>query len=203
MIRELIKLYMIFFRIGLFSIGGGYVMLPMLRREMVEDRGWLTDDELIDYYAIAQATPGIIAVNTATFVGYKRSGVPGAIAATAGMVSPSLIIITVIAIFFARFQDIPAVQRAFRGVRVAVAVLLSFTVASLIKKTVRSALEIILAAGAFLGVSMLGISPIPILIVAALSGVAAGAIRSAGKGAGARGPKSTAESAPVRGEKRE
>ncbi|MDY7028755.1 MAG: chromate transporter [Spirochaetota bacterium] len=207
MIRELIKLYMIFFRIGLFSIGGGYVMLPMLRREMVEDRGWLTDDELIDYYAIAQATPGIIAVNTATFVGYKRRGVPGAVASTAGMVSPSLIIITVIAIFFTRFQDIPAVQRAFRGVRVAVAVLLSFTVASLIKKTVRSALEIILAVGAFLGVSMLGISPIPILIIAALCGVAAGAIRSAGKGAGegagARAPKSAAESAPVHGEKRE
>jgi len=215
MIRELFKLYMIFFKIGLFSIGGGYVMLPMLRREMVEDRGWLTDDELIDYYAIAQATPGIIAVNTATFVGYKRRGVPGAIASTAGMVSPSLIIITVIAIFFTRFQEIPAVQRAFRGVRVAVAVLLSFTVASLIKKTVRSVLEVVLAAGAFLGISLLGLSPIPILLTAALVGVAAGMFRSAGKGAAARAHKSAgegagaaadknaAENAMVPGEKRE
>ncbi len=220
MIRELFKLYIIFFRIGLFSIGGGYVMLPMLRREMVEDRGWLTDDELIDYYAIAQATPGIIAVNTATFVGYKRRGIPGAVASTAGMVSPSLIIITVIAIFFTRFQEIPAVQRAFRGVRVAVAVLLSFTVASLIKKTVRSVLEIILAVGAFLGVSLIGISPVPILLTAALVGVAAGVFRSAGKGggegAGAKAPKGAAgksaggkadknavESAMVPGEKRE
>lgn len=199
MIRELIKLYMIFFRIGLFSIGGGYVMLPMLRREMVEDRGWLTDDELIDYYAIAQATPGIIAVNTATFVGYKRRGVPGAVASTAGMVSPSLIIITVIAVFFAQFQDIPAVQRAFRGVRVAVAVLLSFTVASLIKKTVHSVLEVLLAVGSFLGISLFGISPIPILIVAALIGIAAGMI----KNTGAEADKRAAENAAVRGERRE
>ena len=174
MIHELIDLYKIFFRIGLFSIGGGYVMFPMLRREMVEDRAWISDEELLDYYAIAQATPGIIAINTATFVGFKRRGVWGAFAATAGMVTPSLIIITIIAIFFSRLQDNPAVQRAFRGIRVAVAVLLSFTVVSLMKKTVRGALAVMISAGAFLGITWAGFSPIPILLSAAVLGILTG-----------------------------
>jgi len=177
MIRELLRLYFIFFQIGLFSIGGGYVMLPMLRREMVEKRGWLTDDELIDYYAIAQATPGIIAINTATFVGYKRRGIPGALASTAGMVSPSLIIISLIALFFSRFQENPLVQRAFRGIRVAVAVLLSFTVASLFKKTVRGVLAAGISIVAFLGVSVAGSSPVPILAAAAVIGLLTGGVR--------------------------
>ena len=176
MIRELWNLYVIFFRIGLFSIGGGYVMLPMLRREMVEDRDWLTDEELVDYYAIGQATPGIIAINTATFVGYKRRGVFGALASTAGMVSPSLIIITAIAVFFAQFQDNPVVQRAFQGIRVAVSVVLSFTVASLIKKTVRGFMGIFIAVGAFLAVAAFGLSPIPILLSAAAIGIVAGRV---------------------------
>lgn len=174
MIRELLHLFTIFFKIGLFSIGGGYVMLPMLRREMVEDRHWLSDEELIDYYAIGQATPGIIAINTATFVGYKRRGILGAVISTAGMVAPSLIIITLIAIFFAQFQENPLVQRAFRGIRVAVAVLLSFTVWSLIKKTVHNLLGGILCAAGFTAVVVFELSPIPVLIAAALIGLLAG-----------------------------
>ena len=176
MIRELLNLFTIFFKIGLFSIGGGYVMLPMLRREMVENRHWLSDEELIDYYAIAQATPGIIAINTATFVGYKRRGIPGALAGTAGMVTPSLIIITLIALFFARFQENSLVQRAFRGIRVAVAVLLSFTVWSLIKKTVHNLLGGILCGAAFVSIAVFGLSPIPVLISAALIGLIAGGL---------------------------
>ncbi len=151
-------------------------MLPMLRREMVENRHWLSDEELIDYYAIAQATPGIIAINTATFVGYKRRGIPGALAGTAGMVTPSLIIITLIALFFARFQENSLVQRAFRGIRVAVAVLLSFTVWSLIKKTVHNLLGGILCGAAFVSIAVFGLSPIPVLISAALIGLIAGGL---------------------------
>ncbi len=149
-------------------------MLPMLRREMVENRHWLSDEELIDYYAIGQATPGIIAINTATFVGYKRRGIAGAIASTAGMVAPSLIIITLIALFFAQFQENPLAQRAFRGIRVAVAVLLSFTVGSLIRKTVHNLLGGILCAAAFLSIAAFDLSPIPVLISAALIGLLAG-----------------------------
>ncbi|MFW5715262.1 MAG: chromate transporter [bacterium] len=149
-------------------------MLPMLRREMVENRHWLSDEELIDYYAIGQATPGIIAINTATFVGYKRRGIAGAIASTAGMVAPSLIIITLIALFFAQFQENSLAQRAFRGIRVAVAVLLSFTVGSLIRKTVHNLLGGILCAAAFLSIAAFDLSPIPVLISAALIGLLAG-----------------------------
>ncbi|MDY0091470.1 MAG: chromate transporter, partial [Candidatus Vecturithrix sp.] len=105
MLQELLRLYSVFFRIGVFSIGGGYVMLAMLQDEVVEKYKWLTHEELLNYYAISQAAPGINAINTATFVGYKRGGVLGAIIATAGMVTPSLIIITIIAIFFTRFQE--------------------------------------------------------------------------------------------------
>lgn len=185
MIRELLNLFTIFFKIGLFSIGGGYVMLPMLRREMVEDRHWLSDEELIDYYAIAQATPGIIAINTATFVGYKRRGIPGALASTAGMVTPSLIIITLIALFFAQFQENPLVQRAFRGIRVAVALLLSFTVWSLIRKTVHNLLGGILCGAAFLSIVVFELSPIPVLISAALIGLVAGRLTARKEKSGA------------------
>ena len=185
MIRELLNLFTIFFKIGLFSIGGGYVMLPMLRREMVEDRHWLSDEELIDYYAIAQATPGIIAINTATFVGYKRRGIPGALASTAGMVTPSLIIITLIALFFAQFQENPLVQRAFRGIRVAVAVLLSFTVWSLIRKTVHNLLGGILCGAGFVSIVAFEFSPIPVLISAALIGLVAGRLTARKEKSGA------------------
>ncbi|MDZ7619920.1 MAG: chromate transporter, partial [Patescibacteria group bacterium] len=172
--RDLVELYAVFFRIGLFSIGGGYVMLPMLRREMVESRDWLTDDELMNYYAIGQATPGIIAINTATFVGYKRKGIVGGIAATLGMVTPSLIIITLIAALFARFQEVELVQRAFKGIRVAVAMLLVFTVWTLFRKTVKDAFGAILCLGACLAVVALDVSPIPVIVIAGLCGLAWG-----------------------------
>ena len=93
----LIHLFMAFARIGAFTFGGGYAMLPMLQKEVVEKYHWATEDEIMDYYAIGQCTPGIIAVNTATFVGYKTAGIPGADLATLGMITPSIIIITVIA----------------------------------------------------------------------------------------------------------
>lgn len=176
-IKELLQLFFIFFRIGLFSIGGGYVMLPMLRREMVETRGWLTDEQLIDFYAIAQATPGIIAINTATFVGFRRRSVAGACAATLGMVAPSLIIITAIALFFDQVREVPVMERAFRGVRIAVAMLLSFTLFTLIKKTVLSLFSIVLFLAALAGVAIFDLSPVPILLAAAAAGILFGILR--------------------------
>ena len=97
--KELWELYISFFRIGILTFGGGLAMLPMLKYELVEKRSWITENTLLDCYAIGQCTPGIIAVNTATFVGYKRKGISGGIIATLGMVSPSLLIITVVAVF--------------------------------------------------------------------------------------------------------
>ena len=95
--KELLDMFLTFARIGGFTFGGGYAMLPMLQKEVVNGRHWATDEELMDYYAIGQCTPGIIAVNTATFVGYKNRGIPGAIAATLGVIAPSLVIIMIIA----------------------------------------------------------------------------------------------------------
>ncbi len=172
--KRLLSLFALFFKIGLFSIGGGYVMLPMLKEEMVRKRGWLTDEEVLNYYAIGQATPGIIAVNTATFAGYKTAGIPGALAATAGMVTPSLIIITLIAAFLSGFREIPLVARAFAGVRVAVAVLLFFTIADMIKKGIKRRLDFILLAAAFCGITFFGLSPVTIALCAAAAGILGG-----------------------------
>ncbi len=146
-------------------------MLPMLRDELIKKRGWLTDEELLDYYAIGQATPGIIAINTATFVGYKRRGIPGAVISTIGMVTPSLIIIMVIAVFLPRFQEIALVQKAFLGIRVAVSVLLVNTLISLAKKGWKSAVEIILSLAALAAAAVFEVSPVPVIIAGALAGL--------------------------------
>ena len=118
-----LDLFLTFAQIGVCTFGGGYAMLPILQREVVEKRGWATEDELMDYYAIGQCTPGVIAVNTSTFIGYRLRGVPGAITATAGMVFPSLVIITIIAAFIQQFAHLAVVQHAFAGIRIAVCAL--------------------------------------------------------------------------------
>ena len=134
--NELLKLFMAFARIGAFTFGGGYAMLPMLQKEVVEKNHWATEDEIMDYFAIGQCTPGIIAVNTATFVGYKTKGIPGAIAATLGMITPSIIIITVIAAFLKNFADLPIVKHAFNGIRACVCVLILNAVTKLAQKSI-------------------------------------------------------------------
>ena len=164
--KLLIDLFFTFARIGVCTFGGGYAMLPILQREVVEKRGWATDEELTDYFAIGQCTPGIIAVNTATFIGYKLKSYVGGVVATLGLVFPSLVIIIIIAAFLAEFADIPAVQHALAGVNACVVALIAVSVLNLGKSTLKNALSI----GIFLVVLLLGfwvgISPV-ILIVAA------------------------------------
>ncbi len=167
----LLKLYLSFFKIGLFTFGGGYAMLPMLERELVENKKWITNEEILDYFAIGQCTPGVIAVNTATLVGYKRSKVIGAVAATLGVVSPSVLIITIIAAVLSNFSGIPAVQHAFSGIRIAVCALITASVIKLIKSNVKSVLQIVLAVAAFIVVAVLGASPVWVVIGAALAGL--------------------------------
>ncbi len=165
------SLFRIFFHIGLCSIGGGYVMLPMLREEMVSKRAWVTDERLLDYYSIGQATPGIIAINTATFVGYGQAGVLGGVTATVGMVAPSLIIITVIAAFFQHFYDVALVQSAFRGIRVGVAVVLAAMVVELARKNLKDVLGWSLCLAAFGLILVARVSPVPIILAAAAVGL--------------------------------
>ena len=136
--NEYLQLFLVFAQVGVCTFGGGYAMLPILQREVVDKRGWCTEDELADYFAIGQCTPGVIAVNTATFVGSKRKGIPGGIVATLGMVFPSVVIITLIAAFLRNFAHIPAVGHAFVGVRAAVVALIASSVLKLAKTTVKT-----------------------------------------------------------------
>ena len=135
-LRELLDMYFTFFRIGAVTFGGGYAMLPILQREVVEKRHWATDEELTDYYAIGQCTPGIIAVNTATFIGRKYRGNVGGVVTTLGVVSPSVIIISLIAALINNFSEIAWVKSALAGIRVCVCVFILNAVVKLLKSAV-------------------------------------------------------------------
>ena len=175
--QELWTMYAAFFRIGLFTFGGGYAMLPMLQREVVNRYHWATDEELLDCYAIGQCTPGVIAVNTATYVGYRKRGVIGGIAATLGVISPSILIIIVVAMALSPFMTNPYVVRAFAGIRVAVCALIASSVVKLAKKSVKDVWGILLCASAFVIVAVFGASPIWVTIGAAICGLAIGKVR--------------------------
>lgn len=131
-----VDLFLTFARVGVCTFGGGYAMLPILQREVVEKKKWATDEELADYFAIGQCTPGIIAVNTATFVGQKQRGIPGGVVATLGLVFPSVLIILAIAAFLQNFADLPVVVHAFNGVRACVCALILSSVLKLRKNTI-------------------------------------------------------------------
>ena len=168
----LLDLFCAFFRIGLFTFGGGYAMLPLLQREIVEKKKWATEEEILDYFAVGQCTPGIIAVNTATFVGFKEKKLSGAIFATLGIVSPSLVIITVIAALLSNFARIAAVQNAFAGIRVAVCVLILNSIVKLWKKSVVDKLTFAVFLAVFIGSVLLShVSPVVFIVAAAVLGI--------------------------------
>ena len=133
-----LDLFLTFAKVGVCTFGGGYAMLPILQREVVEKKGWATDEELTDYFAIGQCTPGVIAVNTATFIGSKLRGIPGGIFTTLGVVFPSIVIITLIAALLSNFADIPVVQHALAGVNACVVALIASSVIKLGKSTLKN-----------------------------------------------------------------
>ena len=133
---ELLELYLVFVRIGSVTFGGGYAMLPILERELADKRGWTTTDELLDYFAIGQCTPGLIALNVSTFIGNKRKGIPGAVVCNLGFLTAPIIIILIIAAFLKNFARYPVVQHAFAGIRVCVCVLILQAVLRLWKKAI-------------------------------------------------------------------
>ena len=134
--REIIELYLAFLKIGAVNFGGGYAMLPLLERELVSKRGWTTLDDLMDYFAIGQCTPGVIALNVSTFIGQKRKGVSGAVAAMMGFLTGPIVIILIIAAFLQNFAELEVVQHAFAGIRVCVCVLILQAVLRLWKTSV-------------------------------------------------------------------
>jgi chromate transporter len=172
-----LDLFLTFARVGVCTFGGGYAMLPILQREIVDARGWATEDELMDYYAIGQCTPGVIAVNTATFIGYKMHRVAGAICATTGVVFPSLIIITAIAAFIQQFSHMAAVQHAFAGIRVAVCALVLQSVWKMARKGVVDRLTFVILLVTFLAVAVVGLSPVLMIVLAAAVGILSGLFR--------------------------
>ena len=164
---SLVLLFFTFSKIGLMMFGGGYAMLPILQREIVENKGWASDEDLANYFAIGQCTPGVIAVNTATFIGHKKRGALGAIAATLGVVFPSLVIITCLAGLISSFADNPYVQRAFAGIRVCVCALILKSIIKLFKGAVKDAVTLAVFL-AVIAVSLLfDLSPVLIVIVVA------------------------------------
>ena len=170
-IKQLFGLFGAFAVVGVTTFGGGYAMLPALQREVVEKRRWATEEEVMDWYAIGQCTPGVIAVNTATFVGQKQAGVLGGIFATLGVVFPSLVIIMIIAAFIQNFAHLPAVQNAFAGIRVCVCVLILNAVVKLWKKSVVDWKTFLIFLLVFAGSVFLNISPVLYVLAAALAGI--------------------------------
>ena len=169
--KTLIDLFFTFCRIGGLTFGGGYAMLPIIQKEIVEEKKWATEEEVLDYYAVGQCTPGIIAVNTATFIGYKVHGIIGAIVATLGVVFPSLIIITIIAALLKNFANYSIVQHAFSGIRVIVIALIVSAILKLAKTSIKNSTTLIIAIIAFILVVFVNLSPIYIVIAAACIGL--------------------------------
>ena len=177
MMKNLLQLYLIFLKIGSVTFGGGLAMYPILSYEFIEKRGWITEAELTDYYAVGQCTPGIIAVNVSTFVGNKWGGLPGGIVATLGFVTAPLLLLIAIAASLRSFAQVPAIRSAFAGIRVCVCVLIVNAVLRLWKNSVVDRTTLLLFAAAF-AVSAgspympFSVSPALIVLASLLFGIA-------------------------------
>ena len=168
---NLLSLFITFAKVGALTFGGGYTMIPILEREVVQNKGWVSSEDLMDYYAVGQCTPGVIAVNTGIFIGYKIAGIPGGIAAALGVITPSVVIITVIASLLSNFADIPAVKSAFTAVRACVCVLIFNAVLKLWKSAVRDLPALILVIIVLVGSLFFDVSPIVFVIACAVCGL--------------------------------
>ena len=168
---RLFKLFLAFFRIGAFTFGGGYAMIPLIQKEVVENKKWITDQDILDIVAIAESTPGPIAINTATFVGYRVAGVLGAACATFGVVLPSFLIITIISMILKEFQSLKAVQYAFFGIRTGVLALILKALWSMYKQCPKKVISYVIAAGALIAAAFLDINVLLVIIGCALTGL--------------------------------
>ena len=181
MLKKLFSLFLTFAKIGSITFGGGLTMLPLLTREIVQKKKWATEEELLDYYAVGQCTPGIIAVNTATFIGYYQAGVMGGIFATLGMVTPSVIIITIVASVLQTFMDYPIVASALTGINAIVCALLSHTVITLGRKSLVNVISVVLFILGLVACFVFDITPILLVIFGGFVGVICTKIKEAKK----------------------
>jgi chromate transporter len=175
------ELFFSFARISASCFGGGYAMLPFFQRELVEKKAWLTDEELLDLNAVAQCTPGVISVNTATFCGYRTNGLAGAFAATLGLLTPPILIVLVIAAFFWSFAENPWVAHALTGVRACVCALIITSTVKLYKKAVLDPVTFLLFLVVFFLAAFVGLSPAILVIATGVFGLALQALKKGGK----------------------
>ena len=169
-LSQFFELYFAFVKIGAFTFGGGLAMMPIMQRELIEKRDWITEEELIDYFAIGQSTPGIIAVNVATFVGYKRLGWFGGIIGTLGVVTPSWVIIMLLAGAISSVDKYPLAQKALRGINVAVAALLTSVIVKFSKKTIKNIWNAIFMLLAFALIYFLKVQSVWIILASLIIG---------------------------------
>ena len=176
--KEYLDILWAFLNVGMFTFGGGYAMIPVVERELIRKRGWITMDEVMEYYTIAQITPGMIGVNLSTFVGYKRKGTLGGIFATLGFVLPGSTLITAAALFISNLAEIPAVGHAFAGIRIAVGALILDTVIKLVKGVFKDIITLLIYVIVFtLSVLPSGMvpvlvkSPVTLVLVSGLAGL--------------------------------
>lgn len=170
--KRLFEIFLVFFKIGLFTIGGGYAMLPIIQREVVETKHWMTDEEFLDAISLTNSLPGPLATNSATFVGYRVARAPGSVAAVLGAATPSVIIILLIAMVFHNIMDYPVTQYIFNGVRPAVAALILYAVVKLAKSAkVGAYFNWIVALFGFAAVAVFGLHPIVVVVCSAAYGL--------------------------------
>lgn len=175
--KELLEIFLLFFKMGAVTFGGGYSMLPILRREIVARRAWLTEEQVIDFFAVGQTLPGIIASNVSVFIGYQRRKTPGAIAAALGVVTPSIIIITLIAALMQDFQNNPLVRHAFKAISICVCALILDAVISMWKRGVKDWVGVIICVAVFALAVFTQLSPVWLVIAAALAGISVRKLR--------------------------
>lgn len=166
------QIFTVFAKIGAFTIGGGYAMIPIIQREMSR-RKWISDDELPDIVALSQSAPGVLAVNISIFAGYRLRGIPGSIVATLGSITPSFLIILAVAMFFSAFRDNPWVERAFKGIRPVVIALIAVPMLNMARKACTTWWKWGIALASLLLVAFLNVSPVYILLVVIVIGFSA------------------------------
>lgn len=169
--KTYLQLFISFFKVGLLTFGGGLSMFPMLEREMINRRGWCTKEEILDYYAIGQCTPGIIAVTVSCFIGWRQKKVLGALLSPVAVVLPGLMVTLLLATALSFVADHPAVQSALVGMRVAVAVLVTVAVVNIVRDSIRRWWQIFVAVAAFIPVALFGTNPAWIVAATALIGL--------------------------------
>ena len=177
-IKRIWQLFCVFLRIGAFTFGGGYAMIPLIQHEVVENKKWITDDDILNIIAIAESTPGPIAINSATFVGYKTAGFWGAVAATSGVVLPSLVIIIIISLVLTQFEHLTAVKYAFFGIRAGVLALIVKAWYAMFKKSNKHIASYAISIGAFICAAVIDINVLFVIIGCAIAGYAASAVIS-------------------------